>query len=41
MLNFNLKADGQSYASEDPVKLSDRVVRAVQTITQSQVKGFH
>ena len=39
MLNFNLKKDGQSYASEDPLKLTDRVVRATQTIAQNKVKS--
>lgn len=39
MLNFNLKQDGQSYASEDPLKLNDRVVRAVQSIVQSKVQA--
>ena len=39
MLNFNLKRDGQSYASEDPLKLSDRVVRAAQSIIQNQVQA--
>ncbi len=38
MLNFNLKKDGQSYASEDPLKLSDRVVRAAQSIVQNKVQ---
>ena len=39
MLNFNLKKDGQNYVSEDPLKLSDRVVRTVQAIVQSQVQA--
>jgi hypothetical protein len=38
LLNFNLNATGD-YVSEDPTKLSDRVVRAVQTIVQSRVQG--
>jgi len=39
VLNFNLKADGQSYASEDPLKLADRVVRATQSIVQHRVQS--
>ncbi|MDQ2077477.1 SPFH domain-containing protein [Marinimicrobium sp. ABcell2] len=39
VLNFNLKADGQSYASEDPLKLTDRVVRAAQSIVQNKVQS--
>lgn len=39
MLNFNLKADGQSYASEDPLKLTDRVVRVAQSIVQNKVQS--
>ncbi|MDK7759187.1 SPFH domain-containing protein [Providencia rettgeri] len=38
VLNFNLTKDGKSYASEDPLKLSDRVVRAAQTIIQAKVQ---
>ena len=38
MLNFNLKKDGQTYVSEDPLKLSDRVVRIVQSIVQNKVQ---
>jgi len=38
LLNFNLKPDGRSYVSEDPMKLSDRVVRAAQTIVQNKVQ---
>jgi regulator of protease activity HflC (stomatin/prohibitin superfamily) len=38
VLNFNLKEDGQTYRSEDPLKLSDRVVRATQTIIQNKVQ---
>lgn len=39
MLNFNLKRDGQTYVSEDPLKLGDKVVRAVQVIVQSRVQA--
>ncbi len=39
MLNFTLKKDGQSYASEDPLRLTDRVVRGVQSIVQSKVQS--
>jgi regulator of protease activity HflC (stomatin/prohibitin superfamily) len=38
MLNFNLKSDGQTYRSEDPLKLSDRVLRIVQTLVQNKVQ---
>ncbi|EKT57638.1 SPFH domain-containing protein [Providencia rettgeri] len=38
VLNFNLTKDGKSYASEDPLKLSDRVVRAAQTIIQAKIQ---
>lgn len=39
VLNFNLKADGQSYASKDPLKLTDRVVRAAQSVVQAKVQS--
>lgn len=39
VLNFNLKSTGQGYISEDPLKLSDRVVRAVQAIVQAKVQA--
>lgn len=39
VLNFSLKNDGISYVSEDPLKLSDRVIRIVQSIVQSQIQG--
>lgn len=39
VLNFNLSKDGKSYASEDPLKLSDRVVRAAQTIIQAKIQS--
>jgi regulator of protease activity HflC (stomatin/prohibitin superfamily) len=39
LLNFNLKKDGVSYVSEDPVKLGDRVVKAVQSIVQREIQA--
>lgn len=39
LLNFNLKNNGQSYVSDDPMKLSDRVVRAVQSIVQNVIQS--
>ncbi|ELX8380854.1 SPFH domain-containing protein [Providencia vermicola] len=38
VLNYNLAQDGQSYASEDPLKLSDRIVRSVQTLIQAKIQ---
>ncbi|MEQ5726149.1 SPFH domain-containing protein [Providencia rettgeri] len=38
VLNFNLSKDGKSYSSEDPLKLSDRVVRAAQTVIQAKIQ---
>lgn len=38
VLNFNLKKGGQTYISEDPTKLNDRVVRTVQAIVQRSVQ---
>lgn len=38
VLNYNLTKDGKSYTSEDPLKLSDRVVRSVQTLIQAKVQ---
>ena len=37
MLNFNLKKGTTAYVSEDPPKLSDRVVRTVQSAVQGLV----
>lgn len=37
MLNFSLKKDGITYASEDPLKLGDRVIRAAQSTVQGEV----
>jgi len=39
MLNYNLKKDGQNYASEDPLKLTDRVIRVAQSIVQAEVQA--
>ncbi|MBT9097167.1 NrtR-regulated NrtX [Methylovulum psychrotolerans] len=39
MLNYSLKSDGKSYVSEDPLKLSDRVIRIVQSIVQNKVQN--
>ncbi len=38
VLNFNLSKDGKSYASEDPIKLNDRVVRAARTVIQAKIQ---
>lgn len=38
MLNFVLKKDGQSYVSDDPMKLSDRVIQSAQAIVQEKVQ---
>lgn len=38
LLNFNLKRDGITFASEDPKKLNDRVVLTVQTLIQDLVQ---
>lgn len=37
-MNYNLTQDGSSYASEDPLKLSDRVVRSAQTLIQAKIQ---
>ncbi|WP_020394879.1 SPFH domain-containing protein [Thiolinea disciformis] len=39
MLNFTLAKDGVSYVSEDPLHLSDRVLRIVQSAIQGQVQS--
>ncbi len=39
MLNFTVKKNGQEYVSEDPLKLSDQVVRVLQTIVQTRVQA--
>jgi hypothetical protein len=38
MMNFSLLADGKTYASDDPEKLRDRVLGAVEVLTQKAVK---
>ncbi|MCC8381050.1 SPFH domain-containing protein [Xenorhabdus sp. PB30.3] len=38
VLNYNLTQDGKSYASEDPLKLSDKVVRSAQTLIQAKIQ---
>jgi regulator of protease activity HflC (stomatin/prohibitin superfamily) len=38
MLNYALAKDGESYISEDPMKLSDRVIRKLQTSAQSKIQ---
>jgi regulator of protease activity HflC (stomatin/prohibitin superfamily) len=37
-LNFNLDGAGAAYASEDPMKLSDSVIRVVQSIVQHKIQ---
>ena len=39
LLNFTVKKNGQSYVSEDPLRLSDQVVRVLQTIVQTRVQS--
>jgi len=39
MLNFNLKKDGVTYVSEDPLKVSDRISRLVQSIIQEKIQA--
>ncbi|TAK63372.1 SPFH domain-containing protein [Methylobacter sp.] len=39
LLNYNLKNDGSTYVSEDPLKLSDRVIHIVQAIVQTKVQN--
>jgi len=38
MLNFALRADGKSYASDDPEKLSDRILAVVEVLIQQEVQ---
>ncbi len=38
MLNFGLKADGHTYVSDDPMKLTDRVIQSAQSIVQEKVQ---
>ena len=39
MLNFTLAKNGQTYVSEDPLNLSERVLRVVQSAIQSQIQA--
>lgn len=39
MLNFNLKPDGLTYVSEDPLKMNDRVVRSIQSLLQEDIQS--
>ena len=39
VLNFNLTKEGKNYASEDPLKLSDRIVRSAQTLIQAKIQS--
>ncbi len=38
LLNFTLAADGRSYVSDDPGKLSQRIVNFVQTLTRAEAQ---
>jgi hypothetical protein len=40
MLNFVVKKDGMSYVSDDPMKLSDRVIQSAQAIIQETVQAM-
>ena len=40
MLNFTLKADGKTYESDDPEKLRQRVIAAVEVLSQKAVKSM-
>ncbi len=40
MLNFALKADGKTYESDDPEKLSQRVLSAVEVLSQKFIKSI-
>lgn len=39
VLNFVLNRDGKTYATDDPMKLNDRIVRAAQTIIQAEIQS--
>lgn len=39
MLNFTLKPNGVTWVSEDPLKLSDRVIRVVGAVIQNRVEA--
>jgi hypothetical protein len=41
MLNFSLKPDGRSYESDDPEKLRQRVLSAVEVLSQKFVKSIN
>lgn len=38
MLNFSLKKDGMTYVSEDPLKVTDRISRLVQSLVQGKIQ---
>ena len=38
MLNYSLAKNGESFISDDPMKLSDRVIRKLQTTAQSSIQ---
>lgn len=40
MLNFALRADGKSYESDDPEKLRQRVLSAVEVLSQKTIKSI-
>ncbi|MEC5213631.1 hypothetical protein RCH06_002184 [Polaromonas sp. CG_9.5] len=40
LMDFSLKPNGQGYASDDPLKLGDRVVMQVQVIIQQRVQAL-
>lgn len=39
MMNFSLNRDGVSFKSEDPMRISDRVMRSIQTTVQSALQA--
>jgi SPFH domain / Band 7 family len=40
MLNFSLNADGKTYASDDPEKLPQRILAAVEVLSQQAIKAM-
>lgn len=40
MMDFSLRPDGRSYASEEPVRLADRVAQQAKVIGQQALQGF-
>jgi len=40
MLNFTLKADGNTFESDDPDKLRQRVIATVEVLSQKAIKGL-